>query len=76
MSRIQEDRSKVSSFEKAGTIELSGSRKSLKITIDDMDHAFKEIYYVSIHDVQTVLQQPKKVTTIVKVKSLNGEDKI
>jgi len=57
-----------SNFEKAGTIYLSGSRKSLKIEINDPDTVFKEVYYVSIRDIQTVLAQPKKIATIVKVK--------
>ena len=66
MSRLAEDRGKVSSFVKSGTIELSGSRKSLKIFIDDPDHAFSDTYYVAVHDIQTVLAQPSKVAAIVK----------
>jgi len=66
MSRLQTDRGKVSDFLKVGTIELSSSRKSLKIIIDDPNHAFQETYYVGISEIQTVLQQPSKVATIVK----------
>lgn len=57
-----------SDFEKVGVIFLSGSRKSLKIEIDDPDRVFKEVYYVSVRDIQTVLAQSKKTATIVKVK--------
>jgi len=66
MSRLERDRGKVSDFEKAGIIELSSSRKSLKIVIDDPHHAFSETYYVGIGDIQTVLREPGKVATIVK----------
>jgi len=66
MSRLANDRGKVSDFVKAGTIELSGSHKSLKIIINDPNHAFQETYYVSIADIHKVLEQPSKVATIVK----------
>jgi hypothetical protein len=52
-------------FEKVGRIELSGSRKSLKIVLND------SVFYVSIADVQKVLREPKFSATIVKVKEIS-----
>ena len=73
MSRLERDRGKTSDFLKAGTIELSGSHKSLKITIDDPDHAFQETYYVGIADIHKVLGQSTFCATIVKRIDREGE---
>ena len=59
-------------LEVAGTIGMSSSKRSLKITVNDPDKAFEESYYVSIRDVQTILAQPSKVAQIVKVKRMDS----
>ena len=66
MSRLERDRGKVSDFEKAGYIQLSASKKSLKILLDDPDKAFTDTYYVSIADIHKALEQPSFAATIVK----------
>jgi hypothetical protein len=66
MSRLERDRGKVSNFEKAGYIQLSASKKSLKILIDDPGKAFIETYYVGLADIQKVLAQPSFAAQIVK----------
>jgi len=66
MSRLERDRGKVSDFEKAGYVQLSPSKKSLKITVDDNDKAFVETYYVGIGDIHKALAQPSFAATIVK----------
>jgi len=66
MSRLANDRGKVSDFEKAGYIQLSASGKSLKILLDDPDKAFTETYYVSVADIHKALEQPSFAATIVK----------
>jgi hypothetical protein len=66
MSRLEHDRGKVSDFEKAGYIQLSGSKKSLKILLDDPSQAFIRTYYVSIADIHKALEQPSFAATIVK----------
>ena len=73
MSRLANDRGKVSDFVKAGTIELSGSHKSLKIIINDPNHAYQETYYVSIADIHRALEQPTFCATIVKRIDREGE---
>ena len=66
MSRLERDRGKVSDFEKAGYVQLSPSKKSLKITVDDNDKAFVETYYVGIGDIKKALEQPSFAATIVR----------
>jgi hypothetical protein len=66
MSRIAEDRGKVSDFEKAGYVQLSPSRKSLKILLDDPAQAFQYTYYVSVADIHKALEQPSFAAQIVK----------
>jgi len=66
MSRLQADRGKVSDFEKAGYIQLSASKKSLKILLDDPAQAFQYTYYVSVADIHKALEQPNFAATIVK----------
>jgi len=61
-----------SDFEKVGTIQLSGSKRSLKILIEDPNRVLEDVYFVSVRDVQMVLREPKKAAQIVKVKD-NGE---
>jgi len=66
MSRIAEDRGKVSDFEKAGYVQLSASKKSLKILLNDPAQAFQYTYYVSVADIHKVLEQPSFAAQIVK----------
>ena len=66
MSRLAEDRGKVSDFEKAGYVQLSASKKSLKILLNDPDQAFQYTYYVSVADIHKVLEQPSFAAQIVK----------
>lgn len=68
MSRLERDRGKVSDFEKAGYIQLSGSKKSLKILLDDPNEAFEKTYYVSVADIHKALEQPSFAATIVRIK--------
>jgi len=75
MATIEKDRGKVSTFVKCGYIQISGSKKSLKILVDDPAKAFVETYYVSIADIQKVLSQPSFSAQIVRVERLeNSED--
>ena len=66
MSRLERDRGKLSDFEKCGYIQLSGSKKSLKILLDDPTQAFMRTYYVSVADIHKALEQPSFAATIVK----------
>jgi len=66
MSRLAEDRGKVSDFEKAGYVQLSASKKSLKILLNDPAQAFQYTYYVSVADIHKVLEQPSFAAQIVK----------
>jgi len=66
MSRLVRDRGKVSDFEKCGYVQLSASKKSLKILLDDPSQAFTRIYYVGVADIHKVLEQPSFAATIVK----------
>ena len=66
MSRLVRDRGKVSDFEKAGYIQLSASKKSLKILLDDPTQAFTRTYYVGVADIHKALEQPSFAATIVK----------
>ena len=60
------DRGKVSDFEKCGYVQLSASKKSLKILLDDPSQAFTRIYYVGVVDIHKALEQPSFAATIVK----------
>jgi len=66
MSRLERDRGKLSDFEKCGYIQLSASKKSLKILLDDPAQAFTRTYYVGVADIHKVLEQPSFAATIVK----------
>ena len=69
MSRIQRDRGKDSSFIVIGYIQLSPSKKSLKIIMA------KDHYYVSVRDVEKCLRQPKFSAQIVRVKTKPVDDR-
>jgi len=66
MSSIERARGKTSDFEKCGYVQLSASKKSLKILLDDPSQAFTRIYYVGVADIHKVLEQPSFAATIVK----------
>ena len=66
MSRLERDRGKLSDFEKCGNVQLSASKKSLKILLYDPAQAFTRIYYVGVVDIHKVLEQPSFAATIVK----------
>jgi len=74
MSRLERDRGKLSDFEKCGYIQLSNSRKSLKILLDDPTQAFTRTYYVSVADIQKVLAQPSFAAQIVSIKQREAEE--
>ena len=74
MSRLERDRGKLSDFEKCGYIQLSGSKKSLKILLDDPTQAFMRTYYVSVADIQKVLAQPSFAAQIVSIKQREAEE--
>jgi len=68
MSRLERDRGKLSDFEKCGYIQLSASKKSLKILLDDPSQAFTRTYYVGVGDIHKVLEWPSFAATIVRIK--------
>ena len=74
MSRISSDRGKLSDFEKCGYIQLSASKKSLKILLDDPTQAFMRTYYVSVADIQKVLAQPSFAAQIVSIKQREASE--
>lgn len=55
-----------SSFEVVGVMELAASKKSLKITLNDLPFTtFKHTAYVSVKGVEDVLRGLKKTVTVV-----------
>jgi len=74
MSRLVRDRGKVSDFEKAGYIQLSASKKSLKILLDDPTQAFTRTYYVGVADIHKVLEQPSFAAQIVSIKQREASE--
>lgn len=67
MSRIAEDRNKTSSFEPAGVLFIASSKRSLKLEIRDSNRVFQSDYYISIKDVENVLNGKKQTAQIVKL---------
>jgi len=74
MSRLERDRGKLSDFEKCGYIQLSGSKKSLKILLDDPTQAFTRTYYVGVADIHKVLEQPSFAAQIVSIKQREASE--
>ena len=70
LSRLQKD-SHATEFVNAGTVQLSASKKSLKILVDDPDKAFSDVYFVGLGDVQKAINEPKFAARIVKVKEVS-----
>ena len=59
MSRIEKDRSVVSCFEKVGEMHLAGSKRSMKILIQDRDSVFDRFYFVSVNDLKKAMNEPR-----------------
>jgi hypothetical protein len=53
-------------LEVVGRVELSGSKRSLKIVLDD--RILDNVFYVSLIDVQRCIKEPKFAAQVVKVK--------
>jgi len=66
--------SKASDFEKCGYVQLSASKKSVKILLDDPSQAFTRTYYVSVRDIQKALSQPLFAATIVRPLEKEAEE--
>lgn len=55
-------------FDDVGIMELAASKKSLKITLNDLPYTtFTHVFYVSAKNVEAVLNGHKKNVTIVMI---------
>ena len=60
------------SFDVVGVAILSSSKRSLRLEIKDSQHnVFTEYFYVSVKDIEAVLNGRKKTATIYILKSEN-----
>jgi len=65
MSRLERDKNL--EFEAAGIMFIASSKRSLKLEIRDKTRVFMDAYYVSIKDVQDVLNGRQKTAQLVKL---------
>jgi len=56
-------------FEKAGVVILAPSGRSIRLEIHDPDRVFMDMYYVSIADLEKVLNKKQQTATVVKIKN-------
>lgn len=63
----------MSGFVKCGVCLIAPTGRSLRLELNDPNQVFTEIYYVSLKDLEDVLQGRKQTATIIKPEKKHTE---